>query len=507
MTAGTIEQIRPQKGYQMKALASMADIVIGGAAAGVGKTFCLLLDPLKHITTVPGFGGVVFRRTTTQVKNEGGLWDTSMSLYSKVPQARPRESSLEWLFEVDAHRVNKIKFAHLEHEKNVLDWQGAQIAFIGFDELTHFTEHMFFYLLSRNRSVCGIRPYVRATCNPDPESWVFKLIEWWIGEDGFPIAERNGKVRYFTKKGNTYIWGSSIDEVYEQAKFFLEDIIRESALQKAHFIKSISFVSGSIYDNKKLLEHDPSYLGNLLAQDEQTQLQLFKGNWKFVPSDLDIYRYQDFLGVFNNLYQTRNADKYITADIALEGSNKFVVGYWEGKSLEDLVIIDKSKGNEVIDTIVQLAQQYKVPNTNIVFDSDGVGGFVDGFIIGAMPFHGGGAVMPVKDAISGRIIREDYFNLKTQLYYRSGYAVSKGDYRISEQVAIQMYDDRMTVRQRFMYERKAIKKDKVDSDGRKRIIPKEQMKLMLNNQSPDLMDMFMMRELFELKPRYDLGVY
>ena len=507
MTAETIEHIRPQKGYQMKALASKADILIGGAAAGVGKTYCLLLDPLKHISKVAGFGGVVFRRTTTQVKNEGGLWDTSMNLYSKLPNTRPRESSLEWLFELDGQRTNKIKFAHLEHEKNVLDWQGSQIPFIGFDELTHFTENMFFYLLSRNRSVCGVRPYVRATCNPDPESWVYKLIEWWIGDDGYPIAERNGHIRYFTKNGSNYIWGDSIDEVYEKSAFFLTDIIRESALKKEHFIKSLSFVSGSVYDNKKLLERDPSYLGNLLAQDEQTQLQLFKGNWKFVPSDLDIYKYPDFLGLFHNTYETLTPDRYITADIALEGSNKFVVGYWEGKSLEDIVIIDKSKGNEVISAIVNMARQYKVPNKNIVYDSDGVGGFVDGFIIGAKPFHGGGAVLPVKDLISGKTIKEDYFNLKTQLYYRSGYAVSKGEYRISEQVASQMYDDKMTIRQRFLHERKAIKKDKVDSDGKKRIIPKEQMKVMLNNQSPDLLDMFMMRELFELKPRFDLGVY
>jgi hypothetical protein len=507
MTGATIDLTRPQVGYQTKALSSKADIVIGGAAAGVGKTFCLLLDPIKHITTVEGFGGVVFRRTTTQVRNEGGLWDTSMTLYSKFPNAKPRESSLEWLFELDSKRVNKIKFAHLEHEKNILDWQGSQIPFIGFDELTHFTEKMFFYLLSRNRSVCGIKPYVRATCNPDPESWVYNLIEWWIGDDGFPIPERNGVIRYFTKNGSNYIWGSSVDEVYEKSAFFLDDILKESALKKAHFIKSITFVSGSIYDNKHLLERDPSYIGNLLAQDEQTQTQLLKGNWKFVPSDLDIYKYPDFLGVFNNTYQTRNSDKYITADIALEGSNKFVVGYWEGKSLEDIAIIDKSKGNEVINTIVEMAQQYKVQNKNIIYDSDGVGGFIDGFIIGATPFHGGAAVILVKDSLSGKTIKEDYFNLKTQLYYRSGYAVSKGEYKIADEVATRMYDDKMTVRQRFMHERKAIKKDKIDTDGKKRIIPKEQMKVILNNQSPDLFDMFMMREMFELKPRFDLGVY
>lgn len=78
--ASNIRIIRPQEGYQEKVLSSSADIVISGAAAGVGKTFVLLLDPIPDLH-VPNFGGVIFRRTTTQIKNEGGLWDTSMKIY------------------------------------------------------------------------------------------------------------------------------------------------------------------------------------------------------------------------------------------------------------------------------------------------------------------------------------------------------------------------------------------------------------------------------------------
>ena len=60
--------IRPQKGYQRKTLSSNADIAIGGGAAGVGKTFTLLLEPLRH-KDVKGFGGVIFRRTTPQINS------------------------------------------------------------------------------------------------------------------------------------------------------------------------------------------------------------------------------------------------------------------------------------------------------------------------------------------------------------------------------------------------------------------------------------------------------
>ena len=491
-----MEIIKPQIGYQQIALSSSADIVIGGAAAFVGKTFALLLDPLRHIN-VNGFGGVIFRRTSVQIRNEGGLWDTSVKLYP-ILGAEPRESSLDWKFPSGA----KISFRHLEYEKNKYDWQGAQIPFLGFDELTHFTETMFFYLLSRNRSSCGVKPYVRATCNPDPESWVYKLIEWWIDKDtGFPILERRGKLRYFIKYGNDYIWGDSVDEVYNNAEHIIKPMMDSSGLEAKDFIKSLTFVSGSIYDNKKGLHYDPSYPGNLLSQDEDTRRQLLEGRWKISNSPMDVYEYDAFAGMFENLKEVDNKGKYITADIAMKGSNKLVVGYWEGMQLMDIEIMDKSDGKQVIELISNMAKRYSVDNRYICYDSDGVGSYIDGFIRGAVPFNGGASAMAVKDEASGRLIKENYFNLKTQCYYRTGNRVANGEIKISKNVANKMYDVSMTIRQRFMFERKAIKRDKADNDGKLKIIGKDEMKVKLNGDSPDLMDMFMMREIFELKPK------
>jgi hypothetical protein len=490
------EIIRPQEGFQMKFLSSPADIVIGGSAAGVGKTFSLLLEPLHYINRVKGYGGVIFRRTTPQIRNEGGLWDTSMDIFPYVG-ATPRESSLEWVFNFK----NKLKFAHIEYEKDKISWQGSQIPFIGFDELTHFTESQFFYLLSRNRSACGVRPYVRATCNPDPDSWVSSLIQWWIDQDsGYPIKERDGKIRYFIKDGSNYIWGDTQKEVENKSWHFLEPMVIDSGLKASDFIKSLTFISGSVYDNKKLLAKDPAYISNLLSQDADIQSQLLKGNWKHVPNDLDIYEFESFKGMFYNSINI-TGKKGITADIALEGSNKFIIGYWEGKHLLDIEIIDKSKGNVVLEKIQAMARKYGVPNSEIVFDADGVGGFLDGFIIGAKPFNGGSSVIEVKDQTSGKLIKENYFNLKTQCFYRSGRAVINNEYLVSQKVKNTMYDEKTTVYDQMMKERKAIKKDKIDTDGKRRIISKEQMKVILNGNSPDILDMFMMREFSFLKPK------
>lgn len=467
----------------MKTCSSPADIVFSGGAAGLGKTFTLLLEFLRHID-VPLWGGVIFRRTSVQIRNQGGLWDTSMELYPHAG-GKPKESVLEW----DFKHGPRLKFAHLEHEKNIYDWQGSQIPFIGFDELTHFSKKMFFYLLSRNRSMCGVKPYMRATCNPDPDSWVADIISWWIDpETGMPIPERDGIVRYFAVDGEDMIWGDTPEEVIEKAWYFLSEAIGDSGIDPKEFVKSFTFISGSIYDNKELLKVNPAYLANLLAQDEQTKLQLFKGSWKVVISDIEIYSYHSFLGMFTNLYSVRTGEKYITADIALKGSNKFIVGVWDGFELIDLVIMARSDGKEVIEAIANKAKEHRVQNMNIHYDNDGVGGFVDGFIVGSQPFHNGAA------AIDG----ENYKNLKAQCYYKSGDRVNKGGYIISEYVANMMYDDKMTVRQRFMHERRAIKRDKADMDGKLCIIPKEKMKAMLNGESPDMMDMFMMRERPEL---------
>lgn len=496
------EIIAPQPGYQVKALSSPADIVIGGGAAGVGKTFTLLLDPLRDISNKK-FGGVIFRRTYPQIKSEGGLWDTSMSIYPGIG-GTPRESSLEWIF----RSGSKLKFSHLMYEKNIFDWQGAQIPFIGFDELTHFTRKMFFYLLTRNRSVSGIKPYCRATCNPDPESWVYELIKWWIDEEtGFPIHERDGVIRYMLVDGENYIWGDTYEEVILKGWHLLEKAVKKSGIDPKEFVKSVTFISGDIYDNKELLSVNPAYLGNLMAQDEETKSQLLEGNWKYIVSDKDIYDYHAFIGAFENKYEVSKKGNYITADIALKGSNKFIVGHWSGLELDDLLIMDKSKGNQVIDGIVNMAKKHGTENRNIAFDNDGVGQFIDGFIIGAKEFNNGSSPLPdpnnpKKDPKTHKLLPENYEHLKSQCYYRSGDKVNSGKMRISEHVGSMMYDNKMTVRQRFLYERKAIKRDKTDMDGKLKLIKKDAMKAILNNESPDLLDMFMMREIYELVPKY-----
>lgn len=256
-------KISAQQGPQTQFLSTDADIAIYGGAAGGGKTFALLLEPIRHHGNSE-FGCVVFRRNSTQVRNTGGLWSESEKIYPLLG-AHPREAALSWEFPSGM----TLRFSHLEYDKTVLDWQGAQIALMGFDELTHFTEKQFFYMLSRNRSTSGVKPYIRATTNPDPDSWVIKFIDWWIDKDGFAIPERSGAVRYFVRMNDSLMWFDSKEQVHEK-------LGNGPEIQP----KSVTFIAAKLEDNKILMDKNPEYLANLLALNKVDRMRLKDGNWK-----------------------------------------------------------------------------------------------------------------------------------------------------------------------------------------------------------------------------------
>lgn len=263
--------IRPQPGPQTTFLSSSADIAIYGGAAGGGKTWALLMEPLRHVSN-PGFGAVFFRRNLTQVRNEGGLWDESEKLYPHL-NALPRSApDLSWTFPSGAG----VAFAHLEHEKTIYNWQGSQIPLICFDELTHFSAKQFWYMLSRNRSMCGVRPYVRATCNPDADSWVAEFISWWIDQEtGLAIPARAGVLRWFVRIGDTIIWADSPEELAHHVNPLTNEPIPP---------KSVTFIPAKLSDNALLMAADPGYLANLMAQPTVERERLLGGNWKIRPA-------------------------------------------------------------------------------------------------------------------------------------------------------------------------------------------------------------------------------
>ena len=267
-------EIAPQPGCQVTFLSSPADIAIIGGSAGCGKSFSLLMEPVRHVKHAT-FGATVFRRSYPEITMQGGLWDESESLYPLLG-ARPNLNDLLWRFPSGA----EVGFRHLQNEAALQDYHGAQIPLLLFDELQSFTEKMFFYMLSRNRSGrCPLRSYLRGSCNPDPDSFLRQFIDWWIASDGYADLSRAGKVRYFYRSNDILHWADEPPEL--MAKFPEMAAIAPP--------KSVAFIPGTIWDNKKLLERDPGYLSNLqsLSLVEKERLLGDRergGNWNIRPS-------------------------------------------------------------------------------------------------------------------------------------------------------------------------------------------------------------------------------
>jgi len=251
----------PQRQY----LESRADIVIFGGAAGGGKTFSLLADPVRH-RDVKGFRALVFRRTFPEINLPGGLWEASESMYRDLG-GLPSYGAKSWSWPSGA----SIKFTHMQREADKFNYLGAEITMIGFDQLELFTESMFFYMLNRNRSLCGVKPYLRATCNPDPDCWVAGFIAWWIDPDtGFPRYGRSGVVRWFYRAGDAIHWYGSREEA--------ETAHPDLAAEGPPF--GVTFIPAKLDDNRVLLEKDPAYRSKLMAMDRVSRGRLLDGNWK-----------------------------------------------------------------------------------------------------------------------------------------------------------------------------------------------------------------------------------
>jgi predicted phage terminase large subunit-like protein len=261
----------PFPGKQTKFLECEADIVIYGGAAGGGKSYGLLLDAARY-ANVTGYVATIFRRTLAQVKQQGGIWEKSAPLYATTG-AVSNSSLHRWMW-TDSHAT--VGFAGLEMEDSKYNYQGAEFAYLGFDEGTHFSKGQVIYLISRARTTCGVKPRIRLTVNPDPDSWVCDFIAWWIDQDtGYAISERDGVIRWVITHNDQFAWF----DTKKQAVKFLE----ERGIKDAEKLpKSATFILSMLEDNPVLDATD--YRANLMLQGSVDQERLLKGNWKIRPA-------------------------------------------------------------------------------------------------------------------------------------------------------------------------------------------------------------------------------
>lgn len=173
----------------------------------------------------------------------------------------------------------------------------------------------------------------------------------------------------------------------------------------------------------------------------------------------------------------RGVERYISADIALHGSDKFKLGVWEGLALIHYIEVDKCDADEVEKLIKDVAEKWKVKRSNIVYDADGLGTFLRGYLRGAIPFNNG-----------GKAINTTFKNIKSECGFKLAEKINNGE----------IYINCETNKSNIIKELECLQSYNLDNEGKIQILPKEKVKEIIGH-SPDDLDMLLMRMYFEVQ--------
>lgn len=261
--------------------------------------------------------------------------------------------------------------------------------------------------------------------------------------------------------------------------------------KKGDLPKDRAFVPALVSDNPYLPE---SYIESLRKLPEASRQRLLYGNFDYDDDPDALISFDAQNDLFTNEFvgQQKPSKMAMTCDVALQGSDTMAVGVWKGFEVIEKHIFEKTDGKEVVDKLVEIARKNRVPNSRIVYDADGVGGFLRGFLPGAKAFVNN--ARPCK--IKGKV--ENYKNLKSQCYYRLAERIENRGIWISCDVT----EDE---KEMIFEELGQVKRWKSDNDGRMEIMPKAEVKANIGR-SPDFTDMLMMREYLEIMPKSGSGV-
>lgn len=255
------------------------------------------------------------------------------------------------------------------------------------------------------------------------------------------------------------------------------------------------FVKGTMPDNYKFVRALPSdnpspeveeYVNRIKASGDTVTIErLIYGNFEYDDNPLAMMSYDKILETYTNNHVPRTGVKYLTADVAYEGSDVFVIRIWDGLVCEKVIANDKISDVMVPSWIHKHRIENGVPLSNTVYDADGLQKFtrqstITGHLVGAKEFHN-----------NGKPIDPGYANLKSECYFKAAEYVNQN----------KIYNADKSFSEKFIQEAEQIRKIASPDDNKLRVERKEDLKERLKR-SPDFWDSFMMRMIFELKPKH-----
>lgn len=244
-----------------------------------------------------------------------------------------------------------------------------------------------------------------------------------------------------------------------------------------------SYIQSLFGDNPHTAELYKEQLSDIT--DKSKKQRLMFGNWEYDDADNCLVKYDDIIDMFTNPVLESN-EKYLVADIARYGGDKIVRGFWKGLHCYNIKWKEKQGLDTTIDEIRTDLKNEAIPRSKCIVDEDGVGGGVKDALSGIKGFVNNSSPLDVGGE------KQNFQNLKTQCAYELARNIRLHKIKItveSEQV-----------KQWIIEEVELLKSKDADKDGKLKIIPKEEMKELLGR-SPDFLDMLIMRQWYELKPR------
>lgn len=218
------------------------------------------------------------------------------------------------------------------------------------------------------------------------------------------------------------------------------------------------------------------WIRDLLTEGDKIRIErLINGNFNYSEDPTDLCDFMAISDIFTNDIEEGN-DRYISADLAMQGRDKFVAGLWKGMVCELKIDEDISSGREIELRLKELKLLNGVPNENLVADSDGLGAYLESYIINIKTFHGGAT------ALNSQM----YGNLKSECGFKLAEMINNREIKI-----ICNRTQEENIKKELAV---CLKKENIDVD-KKKIIPKKKQREMLGHSS-DYYDMLMMRMVY-----------
>lgn len=468
------------------------------------KSFSSLMEVLKDIKN-PDFQATILRKEKDDLQS---LVSDSYKVFSQFGTYNKSQNDMTWNF----NNGGWLKFSYFEGAMKDFEerFRGRQYSYICVDEGTQIPYKKFKFLIKTNRNASHIRNRFWITCNPDPESWVRKFIDWWVDENGYIDPERDGVIRYCFMDGDTpdsIYWGNTREEVYEQCKGLIDHLWKEEYAEMGYtktemFIKSAVFIRADVSENIKLISTDASYIANLAQQDEEQRMRDLEANWNWKAAGDDMIKMEDLEAVFDNAEQEGDGVDRASADIAFTGGDNFVMWHWRGWHCVDLVVL-RLDSRTLASVIEAKLKEWGVEECNFTYDLQGIGQYLKGFFPEAVPFNNQAApIAPTHKEEEG--IKFLYKDLKSQCAWLFYKMVKERLISIDSSLLERKYSghgfEKMPLRQILMKERKMIRRDENGDDRGFKLLAKKTAKKYVGH-SPDFFESWFYVMIFTLKKK------